>query len=405
LNVINKFWNFFENKININKISILAYLLKIEQNYNLKNNNIFINKKFTKIVNLNQIQTILLKLKSFILIIMFNVRWLIIAVVVSTLYFFISIFYIQIDFTKQISAWYLLLIIYYLLMSTFNTFLNKYRYGKFTSAIQRFWKRTGMVFWLIEGFLFLIFFYYFLNSSQEPLYMFDYSSLNQELLVQLKTSYKNTILLSLAIYICFVMTINNNYLNYYQNILFLTIVSLIVFYMLFIESYQFAYIINLFATKNWIFDELQQIWVLELETNNLRTKQQYFVLCLVAKYWHFIFIFISWFFFLIKTIESGKINYTFMSYNIQNLLILYILNIFCLIQWLKWLTKKFLEITYYWFHIQYDEKFIINFSNEFISTLLSLFRLNNSTNSILYSVKLFSNSLLYTSDFLLWKYV
>ncbi len=405
MNVINKFWNFFENKININKISILAYLLKIEQNYNLKNNNIFINKKFTKIVNLNQIQTILLKLKSFILIIMFNVRWLIIAVVVSTLYFFISIFYIQIDFTKQISAWYLLLIIYYLLMSTFNTFLNKYRYGKFTSAIQRFWKRTGMVFWLIEGFLFLIFFYYFLNSSQEPLYMFDYSSLNQELLVQLKTSYKNTILLSLAIYICFVMTINNNYLNYYQNILFLTIVSLIVFYMLFIESYQFAYIINLFATKNWIFDELQQIWVLELETNNLRTKQQYFVLCLVAKYWHFIFIFISWFFFLIKTIESGKINYTFMSYNIQNLLILYILNIFCLIQWLKWLTKKFLEITYYWFHIQYDEKFIINFSNEFISTLLSLFRLNNSTNSILYSVKLFSNSLLYTSDFLLWKYV
>ena len=34
-------------------------------------------------------------------------------------------------------------------------------------------------------FLILLFFYYFLNSSQEPLYMYDYSALNQEYLVSL----------------------------------------------------------------------------------------------------------------------------------------------------------------------------------------------------------------------------
>ena len=96
----------------------------------------------------------------------------------------------------------------------------------------------------------MLFFYYFLNSSQEPLYMFDYSILNQELLIQLKTSYKNMILLSLAIYLSFILILNSNFLNYYQNILLLSLISLIVFYMLFIETYQFAYIISLFSEKN-----------------------------------------------------------------------------------------------------------------------------------------------------------
>jgi len=44
-----------------------------------------------------------------------------------------------------------------------------------------------------------LFFYYFLNSSQEPLYMFDYANLNQEFLIQLKISYKNLVLLNIAI--------------------------------------------------------------------------------------------------------------------------------------------------------------------------------------------------------------
>jgi hypothetical protein len=96
----------------------------------------------------------------------------------------------------------------------------------------------------------MIFFYYFLNSSQEPLYMYDYASLNQELLLQLQVSYKNMILLSLAIYLSFIMILNNNYLNYYQNIILLSLISLIVFYMLYVETYQFVYIISIFTDKN-----------------------------------------------------------------------------------------------------------------------------------------------------------
>lgn len=80
----------------------------------------------------------LTKIKNLLNILIYNIKWILLAGIIATLYFFISLFYIQIDFTKQIAVWYMVLIAYYLLMSAFNTFLNKYRYGKFTSAIQRF---------------------------------------------------------------------------------------------------------------------------------------------------------------------------------------------------------------------------------------------------------------------------
>ena len=325
------------------------------------------------------------------------------ASIVSILYFFISLFYIQIDFTKQVALWYIVLVIYYLLISTFNSFLVKYKYGKFTSAIQRFWKRTGMIFWLIEGFLFLLFFYYFLNSSQEPLYMFDYANLNQEFLLQLKTSYKNMILLSIAIYLSFILLLNINFFIFYQSIIILTAISIIIFYTLYIESYQFVYILNIFANKDWLFDDLKQCWVLEVEQNNLRVKQQYFILCLIAKYWHFIFIFISWFFFLIKSLEINKISITFLGYNVQNLLILYVLNLLCLVQWLKILFKKFFDITYYWFYIQYDEKILITILNEIWYVITSLFTLDLKV----YTTYLSNISLkvYYTNELILWKYL
>lgn len=370
-----------------------------------KNNfNSFFVKRDFKFYIYNQYNIIKNYVITLLSIIFFNVKWILISFIIAFLYFFFSLFYLQLEFTKQIAIWFILLIAFYLLMSTFNNFLNKYKYGKFTSAIQRFWKRTGMTFWLIEGFLFLIFFYYFLNSSQEPLYMHDYANLNQEFLIQLKVSYKNMILLSFAIYFSFILILNNNFLNYFQNVVLLTIISLIVFYMLYIETYQFVYIITLFAEKNWLFEEITQTWVLEFEQSNLRVKQQYFILCLIAKYWHFIFIFISWFFFVIKCFEINKINYNMLGYNVQNLLILYILNLFCLIQWGKWVFKKFLEVTYYWFHIQYDEKIFIVIINEIKNILFSFINFNLNLN-IINNFKIISIILLQSNEAMLWKYI
>jgi len=393
------FFNYF-NKINFINLIILTNLndkaYYINKLYN--NNNIFFFKNNIKILIIYKYLSKIVNLA------IFNIKWILLGLIIALLYFVVSLFYIQIEFTKQIGAWFVVLFVFYLLISTFNNFLIKYKYGKFTSAIQRFWKRTGLVFWLIEGFLFLLFFYYFLNSSQEPLYMFDYSSLNQEFLLQLKISYKNMILISLAIYLSFILILNNNFLNYYQNILLLILISLIIFYILFLETYQFVYIISLFSEKNWVFDNNTQLWVLNFEKNNLRVKQQYFVMCLIAKYWHFIFIFISWFFFLIKCLELNKINYNLMGYNVQNLIILYILNLFCLIQWIKWLFKKFLEIIYFWFHVQFDEKFFFIIQNEIFNTIKSFFFLDNN---LFFTIKLkiLSITVYYFNNINLWKII
>jgi hypothetical protein len=301
--------------------------------------------------------------------------------------------------------WYFFGISYYLLISTFNSFLIKYKYGKFTSAIQRFWKRTGIVFWLIESFLFLLFFCYFLNSSQEPLYMFDYSNLNQELLIQVKTTYKNLVLLSVAIYISFILMFNLNYLQFSQNIILLLIILLIIFYSLCIESYQFVYIISLFGDKVWLFEDISQSWSLEIEQNSSRVKQQYFAYCLIAKYWHFIFMFISWFFFFTKTLEIKKLSYTMLGYNTQNLLIIYILSLMCLIQWLKFCYKKFVEITYACYHYQYDEKIINQVYTEFLNVIWSLFIDNLILENKIINASLRSINLFVSDNLNLWKFL
>ena len=76
-------------------------------------------------------------------------------------------------FNKIIFAWVLVAMFLYWLISGFVFFVKKYQYSKFTAAIQRFWKRTYIIFWVIEAGTFSIFFYLTLNASSEPVYMYD----------------------------------------------------------------------------------------------------------------------------------------------------------------------------------------------------------------------------------------
>ena len=404
LNNIPQYSHWSETTIKSDRFKWFNNILDWLSGYNilLLKNYIYINIY----LQFNYIIYLKLKILSYIKILVYCIKWIFLGLFLGSLYFFISLFYLQIDIAKQIAIWYIILILYYLLISIFNSFLVKYKFGKFTSAIQRFWKRTGIIFWIIEGFLFLLFFYYFLNSSQEPLFMQDFNNLNQEFLLQLKLCYRNLVFLSFIIYFGFILILNINFLNYKQNIVLLFIISLIMFYTFYIESYQFIYIITIFSENDWILDDEKQglSWILDFEISNIRVKQQYFILCLIAKYWHFIFIFISWFFFLIKSIEINKINYTLLGYNIQNLIILYLLNFCCLIQWLKIFFKKFFDISYYWFYIQYDEKFFLIFKQELFNVFYSLFYIDFYTYLNL-KLKLISNYLYYINNINLWKYI
>jgi len=88
---------------------------------------------------------------------------------------------------------------------------------------------------------------------------------------------------------------------------------------------------------------------LEHDISRTRTKNHFTTLCILAKFWHFIFIFIVWVFCIMKFFELGKLSYNLISVNYQNIIILYIMNWLFMIDWIKWLLHRFFETAYFWF--------------------------------------------------------
>ena len=329
--------------------------------------------------NYTQDTSIVFKLLSSNILVFYNFfKTTLVALILTALYFLYTIFFFKIQFLKQLSVWFVICMLYFWLMSGFNFFLKRYQYSKFTSQIQRFWKRTNTYFWLIEGFLLLLFFYYYLNSSQEPLYMYDYSSLNLEYLVPLHSIGINIIFLSLVIYFMYFTLLRINSNSWTQLSLYLLVISGFIFFSFFIETYQFYYVISVFNERLWVFNEEENLWVIDVDNPIMRTKHQYLLVCLIAKYWHFLFIFVSWVFFLIKSFERRKLTYVLFGANLQNMIILYALNFACYLQWFKWIYRRFFDLPYTWFFVSIDNKFFFRVFFEIKLLVLNIFSLNPS---------------------------
>jgi hypothetical protein len=329
---------------------------------------------------------------------------IIIALLLSIIYMIYTIYFFQIQFLKQLAIWFVIGMIFYWLISGFNFFVKHYQFGKFTSQIQRFWKRTNTYFWLIEGFLILLFFYYFLNSSQEPLYMYDYSALNQEYLVSLSTIYCNIVMLSFIIYLMYVILLQLNFTTWHQQSLYLLLVSAFIFFTFFLETYQFYYLLNSFSEKVWVFSEETNMWLLTQDAPIMRCKHYYLMVYLVAKYWHFLFIFLSWVFFMAKNLEKKKVTYVLFGANLQNLILLFILNLSCYAQWFKWFYRRFYDIPYKWFFISSYHHTFLTFFNELWNVYTNIFSLN--INVLTYTTFIFKSLSIWNVDSLFfWKYM
>ena len=262
--------------------------------------------------------------------------------------------YFSTNFLRALAGWLVIGFIFFWLMSGFNFFIKRYRYGKFTSAIQRFWKRTNAYFWLVEGFLFLLFFYYYINSSKEVNYMFDEASLNQSSLLSAVSFYLTSVLLLLlALYSIFIL-LNINAFTFKQLLVHLSIVSVFIIFIFLIECYQFYYIISSFYETTWSYLGEEGVWESTEDSVKLRIREQYFILALIAKYWHFLFIFFSWLFVVFKAYESKRLRYSLFAVNLQNLMLLFILNSLFAVQWLKWVFRRFYDSVYFWFFADFN---------------------------------------------------
>ena len=309
-------------------------------------------------------------------------RPLLLSLIGSLCLSFFCINYFYLNFLRQLAVWAIVGLLFFWLISGFNFFLKRYRYGKFTSAIMRFWKRTNAIFWLVEGFLFSLFFYYFLNSSQEPVYFYDSSAYNQDYLFSLSNVYSNYFLLLFLICYLYRVLLKLFHTHFKQNLLHLIIITIFFTYIFLLESYQLYYVLTLFYDLNWNFDNESNLWVLDIEALRLRVKQQYLLLALIAKYWHFLFIFVGWVFFVFKCYEQKKIHYGLLGWNLQNFVILFFLNLLFAFQWFKWLFRRFYDSVYYWFFTDSNNINFIDFVKESKLLFTAFFNdLNNFVNT------------------------
>lgn len=323
----------------------LVYLKSISNNrfnFRLKQTNwgFYIN-------NQNNISNILSGLNY----IWLNLRFWLISVIMGLSCMYYLVYIRLLPLNKVIFTWILVTMFLYWLISGFVFFIKKYQYSKYTSAIQRFWKRTYILFWIIEAGTFSVFFYLTLNASTEPVYMYDQIKIYKThlfswrwFLIKLLPSVS---IILLGYYLQ--LTLKWNLFNKQSTILIL--ITLLLLYILWLEFYQFFHILSFFGNINWVFDYDEYIWSLEIDAKRTRLSNNYISVCLFAKFWHFVFIFIFWVFFVLRVNELGRIRYNLLVANLQNFIIIYIMSWVYMYPWVKFVFRKYLDIPYYWFYL------------------------------------------------------
>lgn len=280
-----------------------------------------------------------------------GVRFWFIALIIALCVFYYSMVIRCVPFNKIMFVWIVVAMFAYWLLSGFVFFIKKYQFGKFTSAIQRFWRRSYILFWLIEFSLFSVFFYLTLNANNESWYMYDQLQVFKTGLFSWRSFLIKIFPLTLLLVLgyLFLLTIKWNVFN--KHSLWLFVLTVLLVYIVWVEFYQFFHVINFYGNFNWIFDIDEKVWSLELEVRKSRTVNHYIMLMVMLKFWHIIFIFIIWVFFVLRCLEIGRIRYPLLSANLQNFLILYLFAWVMMFPWLKFLLRRYLDMPYYWFYV------------------------------------------------------
>lgn len=276
--------------------------------------------------------------------------WLVSLLLFSIIYYYLV--YIRLlPFNKLIALWVLVVMFLYWLFSGFVFFSKKYQFNKYTTAIQRFWKRTYIIFWLIEIGTFLVFFYLTINSTSEPVYMYDQLKLYKTHLFSWRMFLYKMVPFMVIILLCSYLLTSLKWSSFSKQSNILIAITIILLYILWLEFYQFFHILSFYSNINWVFDYDEYIWSLELDSRRTRLYNNYIALCLFAKFWHFVFIFIFWVFFLLRVQEQSRIRYGFLAANFQNFIIIYMMSWVYMYPWVKFIFRKLLDTPYYWFFL------------------------------------------------------
>lgn len=257
----------------------------------------------------------------------------------------------------------------YIFISGFNFFGKKYTYGKYTEALQRFWKRSFSIFWLLEGFIFVAFIFLTFNASSEVVYSFDPQALFKLHLVSLRFFFFKMLALTFLI-LCLNVINSLNSRKRFNTFIF-NVTSLFVIIIFLIESDQFISILNFCGFFEWSFNHSD--FSFDSDFRRTRTVNSYVFLIGVAKYLHILFIVFIWFFNISKSLENQETRDYISGAGVQNAIILYLLNWFSIYPYIKYFFRTYYYSTFSWFFFDFKNDSCYNFSRFLINFWLSFF--------------------------------
>lgn len=254
--------------------------------------------------------------------------------------------------------WVGLSMLLYWLLSGFVFFVKKYQFSRYTSVIQRFWRRSYILFWLIESGLLLVFFYLMVNSSQESFYMFDQGYFLKTHLFSWKLFIFKCILVVSLITYSYLLLLNLKWSTFNKNILNLAFITVLLLYLVWTEFYQIYWVSNFYANFSWLYDVDESVWSLEFDGRRTRILNHYVMVLFLLKFWHIVFIFGCWVFFLLRSNELEVITYPLYSFNFQNFIILFLMMWLFMYPWFRQTYHWVMELPYFWFYVDTHISFI-----------------------------------------------
>ena len=254
-----------------------------------------------------------------------------------------------VPFAKVLFSWLAAGAFLYLLVSGFVYFTNKLSYGSNVDVIQRFWKRTFSIFWMIEAGLFAFFVYMVLNASSEVWAAYDTPSLFKTQFFSLKMLFVRLSLISLTILFTSLLVNLAVRQDSHGELPLQFVITCLIVLSLWIESYQFYLFVICAPAYAWAFNAEVHEAFIEADVRRNRLIRNFVFVCAMAKFWHFLFIAVNWFFYMNRQLEQADVRSGLLNASIQNLLILYILNLIAMFPYVKHFIHKGLAKPYFWF--------------------------------------------------------
>jgi len=271
------------------------------------------------------------------------------------IFFFYNITYLNTPISKQLNKYLIVLVLIYTLFTNFLFLKKLYSGGKYTSVIQRFWKRSFILFWLIELFLFIFFIYLLLTHFTESSYFLDLRQLNICNFYLTNNWLYQLILVSIIIYFNYLSIIffkNNNLMLVNVFFILINLIMLVFFYN---EFYKFFYTVNYYYNNIKSLNVIQKKYIylgyygsdFVFKTRNL---YHYISLITFLKFWHFVFIYF-FYIFVSGSLENNKISYDLLSSNLSNFIFYMFFNTIIYVFIFKNLIIFYFTEIYYWFFI------------------------------------------------------